>query len=197
MQLGEADPENFTVNHYLGVVNIRLKKADDALYYLHKALTLKPLDRDLNFNLAGTYRAAGRLDKAQTFFRNTLAIDPAFDKAYQGLTDVCTLSPDDPLARQLLDAVKQGRGILTPALYFAAGKILDDNQQYAEAFRCYLRGNAANKLPWNSDHHSTWLAAVRQGYSPGFYQQPVDAGLPANTPVFLSGCQGVSGLIRQ
>jgi len=180
-------PDEFNLNHYAGVVSINLKNADAALGYFHKALAVNPADEELIYNLAVTCRVAGDMAQSEHFFRLALSLNPDCDKALQGLTNVRRLLLDDPVVVALLNDVEDQQLQHSAFRYFSAGKILDDNQEYARAFRCYTRGNAVKAAVWNSQDHANWLARIKQVYTRKYLALNGGSGLSTRKPIFIVG----------
>lgn len=82
-----ADPGDGEALHLLGIIAHRSDNSEDAVKLLEKAIRLKgphPPPSFLN-NLAEAYRAIGDPSKAETCYREALALDPNFTEAHNNL----------------------------------------------------------------------------------------------------------------
>lgn len=77
-QVLHSDPDHPVALHFLGIVAYRAGKADIAVDFIDKALTVKPDYAEAHSNLGAILRALGRFEKATFHYRHALAIKPDF-----------------------------------------------------------------------------------------------------------------------
>jgi protein O-GlcNAc transferase len=78
-------PNHAPAWHRLGLLGRRAGRSDLALAYLERASALEPAKPDYLADLAGTLAALGRLDEAETRFRDAIRRAPRHADAHNGL----------------------------------------------------------------------------------------------------------------
>jgi tetratricopeptide (TPR) repeat protein len=85
VRLEPADPEHY---FKLGMVFLKHRTADPAIYVYETALTSRPDVPKLWFGLGLSHYLASRLNEAEQALRKALALDPQYDAAYVVLGDL-------------------------------------------------------------------------------------------------------------
>ncbi len=186
-QVLEQDPDSADGNHLLGLIKSDQDKNDEAIELICKAIDLKPDAAPFHHNIAGIFRRMGSLGRAEQEFRIAIDLDPGYGEAYQGVSEMLTFEPGDPLLDRVLEQL-QKPGLASQQksyFHFAAGKIFDDLKNYEEAFQHYTAAN----------HHagkSFDNAAFRQQVSDTIYTYNRrlanrNSGNQDRQPVFIVG----------
>lgn len=84
VDINDKDPELWSK---LGEVLFIQKQYDEALVSYEQSYRLAP-SKQIKYNLAGAYLAAGKLDESERMYENVLSEDPKYAEAHEGLADV-------------------------------------------------------------------------------------------------------------
>jgi len=186
-QVLEQDPDSADGNHLLGLIKSDQDKNDEALELIRKAIDLKPNAAPFHHNIAGIFRRMGSLSQAEQEFRIAIELDPGYGEAYQGVSEMFTFRPGDPLLDSTLEQLQKPELSNQQKSYFhfTAGKIYDDLKIYDEAFKHYVAGN-------RHAHKSFDNAAFRQQVSDTIYTYNRrlagrNSGNQDQRPVFIVG----------
>jgi tetratricopeptide (TPR) repeat protein len=79
--------EEVTSHNNLGVIYLKLNRADEALSEFQKALKLDPRYIDTYNNLGGVYNLKGDYERAVRFFRRAILLNPGYVEAYNNLAN--------------------------------------------------------------------------------------------------------------
>lgn len=80
------DPQNYTANYWLGVMQYNRKKYEAASKLFEKLVNLFPFDYDANHMLAWSYLNMGKSNEARIVFNKALLIKPADASSLEGLS---------------------------------------------------------------------------------------------------------------
>src|SRR5262245_47390367 len=94
------EPKNAESWYLRGIIALQLRRLQDAIEAIRKALAINEPMPEWHYNLAFAYQSLGRLENAVAHYRRALAIDPSFIIAQTNLARVLlTLgSPEQALA---------------------------------------------------------------------------------------------------
>ncbi len=81
----ELDPANPRAHQKLGAGLARLGRQLEALPHLERAAVMAPDNAEYQWRVGEQYRRVGRLADARAAFERSLAIDPAFQRASEGM----------------------------------------------------------------------------------------------------------------
>jgi tetratricopeptide (TPR) repeat protein len=141
------EPENRLYKTLHATAGVGLGEHEQAVGVYRDLLQGTPLDADLHLSIAHALKTLGRSEEAIESYRRAAACRPDFGDAYWSLANLKTYRfTDEELAR--LHAAKADPAIGAVDryhLYFALGKALEDQGDYAESFRCYELGNAQKR----------------------------------------------------
>jgi tetratricopeptide (TPR) repeat protein len=147
-RLASEDPDNRL--HYQGLratAAVGLGDHERAIALYSELLRGGAADADVHLSIAHALKTIGRTDEAIESYRNAAASRPDFGAAYWSAANLKTyrFTPEE-LAR--LKAL-QADPALDPHdrfhVYFALGKALEDQGEYAESFHYYEMGNALKR----------------------------------------------------
>ncbi len=146
------EPLNPDANHLLGLIAHKRDEPEQAAALIEKAIAAKPDFAPFHHNVAGVYRALGRLAEAEAAYRRAIALEPDYGEAYQGLAETVRFAPGDAFIERVEAALRQPG--LTPLarayLHFAAGKYGDDVGSWDDAFAHYREANALAARPFDA-----------------------------------------------
>lgn len=151
----------------------------------------RPNDAGLQASLGHCLRIIGRPDESVAAYRRAISLAPGSGEAWWNLANLKTYEvSDDDLAamRKQLD---------NPALgdedrlrfYFAAGKALEDRQQYEEAFRHYVEANRLRRrgAPYDPARLSEYVERCRALFTREFFAEREGWGSESEAPIFIVG----------
>jgi tetratricopeptide (TPR) repeat protein len=129
VRLEPADPDHY---FKLGMVFLKHRTAEPALYVFQTALNSRPDVPKLWLGLGLSYYLAGRLDEAEPALRKALALDPVYESGYVVLADLLEQSRRTGDA---LDIVRKAMNV-QPDLYwpyYYYGKLIQREGQQNSA----------------------------------------------------------------
>ncbi|MBL6691618.1 MAG: sulfotransferase [Pseudomonadales bacterium] len=184
-----TEPEQPDALHLLGLIRMEQENDAEAVKLMEQALGLFPAASHFHHNIAGLYRRMGRIEEAETRFREAIRLKPDYGEAYQGLAEMVKFKPDNPLIAQVDQQLKSGMLEETNRCYFhfAAGKILDDIGRYPEAFRHYLAGNRLAKRQFDTGAFRESIKNLLYYCSRTYAERTAGAGLDSEAPTFVIG----------
>ncbi len=185
----QDDPEQPDALHLLGLIRMEQENDQEAVKLMEKALGLFPSASHFHHNISGLYRRMGRLEEAETRFREAIRLKPDYGEAYQGLAEMVKFRSDDPLIQLVDNQLKSGKLETTNRCYFhfAAGKILDDIGRYPEAFKHYLAGNRLAGRKFDTRTFRESIKNLLYYCSRSYAERNAGAGLDTDAPTFVIG----------
>ena len=131
-QILHADDDNVIANNLFGLLCMQLKRFDEAVYHIEKALSVSPNDAQAHSNLGIALKDLGRNEEAEKHFHESLKIDPNNPKVYNNLGAIYMM------LNRIDDAIHCYRYALKiqPAFaeaLFNLGSALIAKRQFAEA----------------------------------------------------------------
>jgi tetratricopeptide (TPR) repeat protein len=136
-------------------------------------------------------RVLGQRDESIAAFRQAIAQQPSFGRAWWGLAQLNTFRFEDADIAQM-ETQAQRPDIGTDSripLLFALGKAYDQRKRYEKAFGFYARGNALHRL--GIDHDSKvltgYVGRCKHVFTPDFFHARVGFGQTSRDPIFLIG----------
>ncbi len=190
-------PDAETLVRLAGILRL-LDRHDESTAALRKAIEVDPLSAEAYAQLANVHVEKGEMDAAAVLFEKSLRANPNRSGTYFRFTRAKKFKPGDEsdqyLAqiRKLLADPTLRRPDLVP-LHFAAAKILDDTQQYADAWLHYDAGNRLK--PGHSDNRenpqrSQLVQTVKRTievFDDAFFDGRVPSPSADRRPIFIIG----------
>jgi tetratricopeptide (TPR) repeat protein len=173
----------------LGVVytlgNLHRKAADA----FGRAVELAPDNANLRFNLATSFMQYGEIEMAEREYEFCAEIDPAYWRAYMGLSQLRTQAREsnhiERFAKLLQDHVQN----IDARLYLnlSLAKEFEDLGEYSTAFDHYTRGKAAHRgrVGYSSERDAAVFDAIKR-YFDGL-EIGTALGEESDEPVFVFG----------
>jgi tetratricopeptide (TPR) repeat protein len=81
----DIDPDNVLCNNLMGMLYRQLRRYDEAIPYIEKAIALQPRDAKAHSNLGQALLMQGKFAESMTSFQNALSLDPNLETAQVGL----------------------------------------------------------------------------------------------------------------
>jgi tetratricopeptide (TPR) repeat protein len=190
-RLLKEEPENRLYKTLYATAGVGLGEHEQAVGMYRDLLQGTPLDADLHLSIAHALKTLGRSEEAIESYRRAADCRPDFGDAYWSLANLKTYRfTGEELAR--LHAAKADPAIGAVDryhLYFALGKALEDQGDYAESFRCYELGNAQKRA------ESKYRAEIIENNTrqqievctAGFFAARRGCGAQEPDPIFIVG----------
>lgn len=159
---------------------------------LEEALRLEPDSAERLNHLGVLHQYRGDLEEAGRLFQASIAVDPAYVRAYDNLVRTRKMTQADGALIEAIEklAVAPSRDAGSRLIArFALGKIYDDCGDYDRAFEHYAIGNALmhGMIRFDAEEHSAWVDRVVKAYDPGFFRAHADEGDSTERPIFVIG----------
>jgi len=189
IRLGIDKVEEVYLN--LGVFFSEMRDGARAMEMYEKSLATAPDYVPALFNLAGLYEETGNTEKALELYNRILEIQPDYWEALARLAYPNKIAAgDDELVNRLEQAVDGAAGddLAQEMLYFALGKIHDDQQQFDQAAAAYTAANALGKkrvIPYDRSTTEQAFDQLVDIYDPEWIREA--ATNSEAQPIFICG----------
>jgi tetratricopeptide (TPR) repeat protein len=146
-QLLKEEPESRELKTLYAYSCVGLGEHERAIGLYRGLLLGTPGDADLHLSIAHAQKTLGRREEAIDSYRTAAACRPDFGDAYWSLANLKTYRfTDEELIRlSAAEAAPTTQVVDRYHLFFALGKALEDQGEFAESFRHYERGNALKR----------------------------------------------------
>jgi len=162
-----------------------------ALEIYERVLKIYPNQPRAQMNFGHTLKTVGRLDESIEAYKNCIALRPNIGEAYWSLANLKTYRfTDEEIERMLAQVTREGGDPDDQShLAFALGKAYEDNGDFEQSFRFYLRGNEIRKVHHRHNIKINVFNTVRQikALSKEFFAERQGWGCPATDPIFIVG----------
>ena len=167
-------------------------RAAQAERQLRDLVAREPSTAEAHLLLGQLLDDAGRFDEAAASFEQVLALDPGSAAAYHGLVTSRRLTEADrPLVPRIEKQLAGLGGSVHQqmTLHFAAGKALDDLQDYSRAIEHF---DAANRIrarlsPFDRQDFTRQVDRLIASFTPEFFAHQAALGADDETPVLVLG----------
>jgi tetratricopeptide (TPR) repeat protein len=141
------DPQNRMYRTTYATASVGLGDHQRALELYRDLLIDSPRAADLHLSVAHSLKTLGRQKEAVDAYRAAAEVRPNYGDAYWSLANLKTYRfTDAEIARMRSEEAAPSTSPLDRYhLCFALGKALEDQEQFAESFEFYERGNALKK----------------------------------------------------
>ncbi len=200
--LGEHPENRPYYQGLLATTAVGLGEHERAVALYREVLQATPTDADVHLSIAHALKTLGQSDAAIASYRTAADSRPGFGDAYWSLANLKTYRfTDQELARlRALQAEPTIGEIDRYHLHFALGKALEDQGEFAEAYRYYQLGNALKRKesryrPEIIENNTRQQIEV---CSPEFFASRRGCGVLDPDPIFIVGLpRSGSTLIEQ
>lgn len=187
----ELAPQNLDVIDQLGNIYKSMNNTEAALSQFKAALKVEPKRLSSLTGMAYVYLETGKVDAAVTKCDEIIAIDATLPTGYLLKASVRKSKPDDGLAEQLIKFVEQSdlddetRSIAN----FNLGKVFDDQNNFAQAFKYYANGNALkNKtLNYSAEADEAKFSKLIEVFNAKLFVERQDLGVESDLPIIIVG----------
>ncbi len=167
-----------------------LGRIPEAIALMEEAMTRHPDEEHAWLLYGHLLREVGQQGRAIGTYRRAIELRPRYGQAYSSLANLKTFrfsAADTAAMREQLEYALTNSE--RTHFEFALGKALEDEQQFAESFEHYARGNSLQRAVVGHDPDAT-SADVRRAkalYTPGFFADRTGWGTPRRDPIFIVG----------
>ncbi|ABC23013.1 tetratricopeptide repeat-containing sulfotransferase family protein [Rhodospirillum rubrum] len=134
---------------------------------------------------------AGRFPEARSAYVAAWDALPEDDNIPLGLTATGKMKSGEALGDRILErwTAQGAAGVVSADIAYAAGKVLDDRQDYDGAFAAFAQANRlkAADHPFDADAHDRFVEAVSTVFTPALFERFAGLGSPSETPVLVVG----------
>ncbi|MBV9570578.1 MAG: sulfotransferase [Alphaproteobacteria bacterium] len=198
----QTDPNNPDYLRLKATAQLMQGDYDGAIVCLEQLVKKAPLLASAWADFGHALRTVGRREEAIAALRRAISLQPGLGGAWWNLASLRTFrfaSSDIEIMRQEvkredLDDDSRVR------MHHALGKALEDEQQYAESFAHYARGNALHRKshPYDARAVTDALSRVKAIFTRELFERRNRCGRPASDPIFVVGMtRAGSTLIEQ
>ena len=190
-RLLRVDPHHRGYRTTHASVWVGLGQHEKAVQMFRDILVETPQASDLHLSVAHALKTVGQQQEAVESYRKAIECRPGYGEAYWSLANLKTFRFTAEDVRQMRE--HEARPHLPLAdhyhLCFALGKALEDQQQYADSFKYYERGNALKKEETRFRIEPVERNARLQAEvcTRELFESRGDAGDPSPEPIFIVG----------
>lgn len=183
------DPGHADAHVTRGRILMELAQPQAAVASFERSLALKPGHVDARLGLATLAAEQGRFGEAESLFDAILRDAPGNVGSLHGLSGVRKHAAGDPLFAAIADRLRDGR--LTAEqrekLHHGYAKICNDAGRFDDAMAHFALSKQCR--PWHFDmaRHRAGYAALKQLFTPAFFEGRRGFGLADARPVFVVG----------
>ncbi|MEM7216868.1 MAG: sulfotransferase [Pseudomonadota bacterium] len=191
--LERLEPENLAHPVLAASVLVNIGDYDEAISRYERVLQRVPGHARLHMSHGHALKTVGRQADSIAAYRSAIDADPGLGEAYWSLANLKTFrfsTVDIERMRAALDSTAQPLGPREEAnLSFALAKALEDEQQYAQAFDYYQRGNdIMQRLSrFDADENTRETARIKASCSAERFSARAGYGVTARDPIFIVG----------
>ncbi len=190
-QLLAVDPSNPAVRKLRAAVLVRLLEHEESIGTCEALLDEDPNQPEVWTSLGHMLKSVGRRDECIAAYSKAIELRPSFGEPYWSMANLKIRKlPDAELAsleRHLQMSELQPSDRIN--MHFAAGKALEDRQQFEESFQHYAEGNRLRleRKPYNYGELVDHIRRSKQLLSKEFFAERQGLGANAADPIFVLG----------
>jgi tetratricopeptide (TPR) repeat protein len=189
--LRDRFPGNYVFDLTFANQSVAIGNFEEALRVYDKVIAANP-DFDQTFVSRGhALKTIGRIEEGIESYRAAYRVRADYGDAYWSLANLKTYRFTDEEIAQMRVQIERSE---TPAddrfhLCFALGKALEDREQYAESFACYVKGNKLRRSGLRYDPDRLPLAMQRQmeTCTQELFEKKASVGGDYRDPIFIVG----------
>ena len=196
------DPGNPGMRNLKAAILGRTGDYEDSIALYKSVLADYPRQPKVWMSLGHALKTAGKTAPSIEAYRRCIELAPQFGEVWWSLANLKTFrfSADEiAIMRAQLE-----RADLTNDdrfhFHFSLGKALEDNEEYAQSFDQYARGNALRRklIHYDADDNQAHVTRSKRLFTREFFVQRAGWGLDAPDPIFVVGLpRAGSTLIEQ
>lgn len=184
----EIDPGYVAACHHHGYSLNALGRPNEAIKAFCQALALDPADALAHAGIGASELCLGNTHAARAAYETALRLAPDEPVVHRALGEVKRYTPGDPdIAQMEAIAARALDASATAQLHFALFKAYADTEDYARAFACLSKANAAKRslISYDEPAHLAEMVGAAETYSAERLAQK--GGAPSQSPIFIFG----------
>lgn len=184
-------PNNLDILDLLGQIYLGMSDTDAALEKFNSALQAEPRRLSSLLGIGQVYQELGKVDKGLDICNKLIAINCHLPNGYLLKARMRKSKPDDGLLDDLLRIIKQPdlNEETMQVIYFALGKVFDDHNNYAKAFKYYELGNQVKDKGLNYNHEADEVSFSKliEVFNADLFNNFQHQGVANKLPVLIVG----------
>jgi predicted Zn-dependent protease len=198
----KLEPGNRNYLSLCAAACVGLGQHERAIALYRQLLAASPRSADLHVSLGHVLKTVGRLKEATGSYQMAAAARPSFGDAWWSLANLKTyrFSQNEIAQMRAEEAGSAAHPVDRYHLCFALGKALEDQNEYAESWQFYERGNTLKRAEsrYHPDITETNTRKQIEVYTEQLFAARVGVGVPDPDPIFVVGLpRSGSTLIEQ
>ena len=188
------NPDDFEALNDLGATLRQLGDLESAIEIYQKAVHLQPKIAHIRINLGLAFEQQENVDAAIACYEKAVEVDPRHIRAYQCLADLTTFTIDDQDKIAQLESLLNDKTLSEFDVEYAhwvLGKVYDDCDLFAKAFRHYEIANGSKRqrkqLEFDAARNSKRVSRLIAAYTRKFFAEQRYLGSDSSLPVFVIG----------
>jgi tetratricopeptide (TPR) repeat protein len=188
------DPNAGITHLAAGQIAFQRFDVENAIEHYRDAVAADPNHASAWCELGRALIADGQFEEAQTAYRRAVTIEPSLVGMFDNIVRTGKGVVEGHELDAFMKAAAQSESEEQLAAEFALGKVLDDKEQFDEAFEHYARGNLISKrrhealgYRYSASSYREMVDQMIEIFTPEFYQQRRGCGNPSDLPVFIVG----------
>jgi tetratricopeptide (TPR) repeat protein len=192
-KLIEVQPKAADYYKMLALVHEKMGQPDDSIAQLHKALKLEPDSDEVLYGIGKSYSMKGDEAQATQYYQRALEQNPHHGMSLYAYSVARKFKGEEAedyvrrLKAALSDPENRADGILVANLHYAAGKILEENGRYDEAFAEFRAANDARREEAAGKAPLIAFVNTFDAYTRDLLVAKKGLGNPSTKPVFILG----------
>ena len=170
--LGEALRRGYRtgqVHHILGVAHQSLQDIDNALTHYKRARELEPNNLDAAVGIANIHLLRREYDQANTILNPMMDLaDPPVAAVLVYARLASSINQQQRAIEKLKKAVSNISDMQRSKVYFALGRLSDEQQDYDTAFDYYHQGNQLVKPVYNKEEVEAYFDSIIRTFDSDF-----------------------------
>ena len=201
-QLAKLDPHNSSYRNLKAVALVKIGEYRQSLEIYAEVLAAHPQQSKIWMSYGHTLSTAGREQDSIAAYRKSIDISPHLGEAYWSLANLKTFR-FEPVELRAMRAQLERNDLSDEDRFhfdFAVGKALEDNRDYCESFKHYVRANQRRRstVAYDADEMSAYVRRSKSLFTTEFFAARAGYGSSAPDPIFIVGMpRAGSTLIEQ
>ncbi|GAB5389152.1 MAG: hypothetical protein Alpg2KO_21200 [Alphaproteobacteria bacterium] len=187
--LVRADRNNADGWFGLGTIAAQRGKPSDAIIHFERSMAITGPKSAHHHNMAGAKVTLGRFAEAEAHYAEAIRLQPDYAEAYFNYTNSRKFSDGVELYDKIVEML--GKPGITDAdqcfLHFAAGKVANDLERWAEAWDHYMQANRLKGFKVDMDAIRSSFRKTASIFDQGFMQERKGGGVLDDRFVFIVG----------
>ena len=186
----DLQPEHEVIQNMIGLVYTKTGEHEKAAQWYDRAHKKQPKSTTFATNLANAYNFIGKTEDAETMIETLLKINPAVPQAHWIRAGLKRQTSDEAAHAMLKMADGfTGNHAEQSFLYYGAGKVFEDVENWDAAFSAFEKGAAAKRktLEFHEDIEEGLFETLHKRFDDQWMSGEVPVGDHGGRPIFIVG----------